>query len=231
MKRFWKVAEASEVAGGWQVHLDGRGVKTVGGRPQAVPTRALAEALAAEWDAQGEKVDPAAFPMRDLADYAIDVVAPDRAAAIRELLPYAETDTLCYRGDEGEALHARQCEVWDPLLEAAEHRWDVRFERVSGIVHRPQAAETLARMQAVLESRDAFALAALKTTTSLAASLVVGLTALEASSDARTLWRAAEFEADWQAELWGRDAEAGERAKMRFEAFELAMRFAALAGD
>ncbi|MDE8652632.1 ATP12 family chaperone protein [Novosphingobium album (ex Liu et al. 2023)] len=228
MKRFYRDVTVSREADGWCVMLDGRGVRTAGGRPQVVPGEALARAMAAEWADQGEEIDPALFRFRDLADFAIDAVAPDLQGAIRDLLPYAQTDTLCYRGDEGEALHARQVAVWEPLLTRAERRWDVRFVRVSGIVHQPQPGETLARMTAALGAHDAFTLAALRMLASLAASLVIALAAIAPDADAEALWAAANLEEDWQAELWGRDAEAEARRQTRFAAFALAIRFAAL---
>ncbi|MFN3515664.1 MAG: ATP12 family protein [Novosphingobium sp.] len=229
MKRFYKQAEIAAEGGAFRVTLDGRGVKTQGGRAQLVPTAALAEALAAEWSAQGEEIDPAAFVLRDLADLALDVIGPDRAGAIAALLRYAETDTLCYRADPDEPLHARQHEVWEPLLTAAEARHAIRFERISGVLHRPQPAETLKRLEAVLAAKDEFALAALTTLTTLAASLVVGLAALEPQADSAALWQAAELEAEWQAQLWGRDSEAEARQARRFAAFSAAARFAQLA--
>ncbi len=128
-----------------------------------MPTGVLAEALAAEWRAQGETVDPALFALRDLADYAIDQIRPTREAAIVQLLAYAETDTLCYRADPDEPLHRRQRELWEPLLARFEARHGVRFERVSGVLHRPQPAETMACLRAVLEAHDDFTLAGLNT--------------------------------------------------------------------
>lgn len=229
MKRFYKEAVAAPVTGGWQVQLDGRGVKTATGRPQIVPTAALANALTAEWAAQEETIVPASFVLRDLADYAVDVVTPDPAALRKTLLNYAETDTLCYRADPGEALHRRQLERWEPLLAAAEARHGVQFDRISGIIHRPQPAETLTRLGAELGTLDPFTLAALNTLTSLAASLVIGLAALEPGADAGALWIAAELEEEWQAEQWGRDAEAEERRARRAKAFADAAHFAALA--
>jgi len=231
MKRFYRQVTVEPAAGdtGWQVLLDGRGIRTPGRRAQVVPTRALAEAMAEEWAGQGEEIDAARFVLRDLADYAIDVVAPARAQAIAEIVPYAETDTLCYRADEGEALHRRQVEVWEPLLAAAEQRWDVHFERVSGIIHRPQPEATLARMASALAAESDFSLAALRNLASLAASLVVALAALAPGADAEALWNAANLEEDWQADLWGKDAEAEARRERRFASFAAAMRFAELA--
>lgn len=228
MKRFYKTAAAEQTENAWRVALDGRPIKTVGGRPQVVPTERLAKAMAAEWEAQGEEIVLEHFILRDMTDYAIDVVAPDRTATIRSLLSYAETDTLCYRAENGEAFHDRQLVVWEPLLAAAEQRWDIAFERIGGVIHQAQPPETLARLEAELAALDAFALTALRNTASLSASLVIGLAALEPDADPHALWNAANLEEDWQAELWGKDWEAMELRDKRFGAFAAAMRFAEL---
>lgn len=226
VKRFWTEATVTAANGGWQVLLDGRAVKTQAGSAQVVPSKALAAATAAEWSAQGPTVDPVSLPLRDLADFAIDVIAPGRAAATAQLLRYAETDTLCYRAEPGEPLHARQLALWEPLLSAAEARWDVHFERVSGVIHQPQSAATLAQLERVLAAHDPFTLAALTTLSALAASLTIALAALQPGADAAALWNAANLEEDWQIELWGADAEAAERRALRFGAFSAAQRFA-----
>jgi chaperone required for assembly of F1-ATPase len=231
MKRFYREVTVAPEGEAWRVLLDGRGIKTPGGHVQAVPSRALAEALAEEWAGQGEKIDASAFILRDLADYAIEVVAPDRDAVIPGLLRYAETDTLCYRGDAGEALHEQQTAVWEPLLLSAEARWDVHFNRIEGVIHRPQPPETLQRLRGVLTAQSDFDLAALNTLASLAASLVIGLAALAPGADAEMLWNAANLEEDWQAELWGKDYEAEELRAKRLATFTAAMRFAALARE
>lgn len=229
MKRFYKQVTVAEAQGGFGVCLDGRAIKTVSRNPQTVPTRALADVMAAEWDAQGDEIDAAAFLFRDMADYAIDVVGPDRAAAVESLLPYAATDTLCYRAEPDEAFAIRQREVWEPLLTAAESRLGVKFVRVAGVMHKPQAPETLERLRSELSQMDAFALAALRNTASLAASLVIGLAAITRGADIEALWNAANLEEDWQAELWGKDWQALELRELRAGAFAAAARFAALA--
>ncbi|MBA4009056.1 MAG: molecular chaperone [Erythrobacter sp.] len=230
MRRFYKDVTLAEVAGGFQVMLDTRGVKTVGGVPQLLPTRPLAEALAAEWRSQGEKIDPASLPLRDMADYAIDVVSADPQACAEGLLGYAETDTLCYRADPDEPLHARQQQVWEPLLSAFEAAHGVTLVRVSGVLHRPQPPATLAVLRARMLTLDPFQLAGLEAMTKLAASLVTGLSALDAAHEDEplALWQAACLEEEWQAELWGRDWEAEERREKREADFLRACAFARL---
>ena len=112
MKRFYGQVTVAQAGDGFCVQLVGRAIKTVSGRPQIVPTRALAQAMAQEWDGQEAEIDPARFLFRDMADYAIDVVLPDPAAAIDSLLPYAATDTLCYRAEPDEAFAARKLDAW-----------------------------------------------------------------------------------------------------------------------
>jgi len=229
MRRFYSQVDVVEAAGGWQVRLDGRPLRTQGGQAQLVPSRALAEALAEEWRNQGEEIDARAFPLRDLADLAIDRVRADRRGHVEALLPYAETDTLCYRADPEEPLFRHQQEQWEPLVSACETRLSCRFERISGVVHRPQPPATLARLREWLEARDAFELAALMALVPLGASMIVGMAALEPGAEPAALFAAVNAEEDWQAELWGRDAEAAAARAAREAAFALAARFAVLA--
>lgn len=229
MKRFWKQVAVEPAEGGFRVRLDGRPLKTQGGAPQVVPTRDLAEAMAHEWRDQGEQVDPRGFPLRDLADFAIDHVSADRGRVIGKLLGYAETDTLCYRADPDEPLFSRQEQLWEPLLEALHSHHGARLSRISGVIHRPQPAAAIARLREVLEGRDAFTLAALNALAPLAASLTIALAATEPDADPEALFAAANCEQDWQAELWGWDAEAERTRAERLAGFTLAARFARLA--
>ncbi|WP_310533204.1 ATP12 family protein [Novosphingobium sp.] len=228
MKRFWKEVSAAPVDGGWQVMLDGRPLKTQGKRQQIIPGEALARALAQEWTDQGGEIDPAGFVLRDMADYAIDVIAGDRSDTVRALLAYGETDTLCYRAAPGEVLARRQDAAWEPLLGSAEEAWNLQFARVSGIMHQPQPPETLAKLRALLESKDNLTLAALRSLSGISASLVIALLAAHGQHDAQVLWQASELEELFQEEMWGRDAEAEARQAKRLRDFEAAIRFAGL---
>ncbi len=223
MKRFYKNVEIVESDGGWQVQLDGRGVKTVKHAPQIAPTRALADELAEEWSRQGEEIDPASFRFRDPTDYAIDIVAPDPGETIAKLLGFAETDTLCYRADPEDALFVRQQEIWEPLVQAVEAREKITLHRISGIMHKPQPEASIARLKARLEAFDPFTLAGLFTLASLSASLCISLEALEDGADPIALWRAASLEEEWQADLWGRDHLAEERRARRGDEFRHAL--------
>ena len=229
MKRFYTevaVCPADENASdGWQVTLDGRGIKTQVGAAQVVPTRALAEMLATEWREQSETIDPAGFVFRDMADYAIDVIGPDSNAAAANLLAFAQTDTLCYRADPEDALFVRQEELWEPLVTACERRHGVTFVRVSGIIHDPQKGPTLERLRAHLADFDEFKLAGMQTMTALAASLIIALEAAQEGADGEALFAASNAEEDWQAELWGWDADAQANRQLRLQAFTMAQEF------
>lgn len=234
MKRFYKdvsvaPVEGGCVKGGWQVSLDARAIKTVQGAPQIVPTEALAMALAAEWDAQGEKVDASTMPLRDMADYAIDMVAPDPAALIAKTIAYGDTDTLLYRADPDEPLYVRQQEMWEPIVCAMENRLGTAFVRISGIIHRPQSDVTLEALHSELANQPPFALAAIEFMTHLASSLITGLSAATPRADALGFWNAANLEEDWQIEQWGRDEEAEERREKRTADFLKAREFWELA--
>lgn len=229
MKRFYTTVSVETCKLGHSIELDGRPIKTQGGQLQVVASAALAEALAAEWAGQGEIIDPAHFALRDMVDYALDVVPETRAEIIEKLLRYAETDTLCYRAHPDEPLWQRQRQVWDPLVEALEAREGIALERVSGILARPLSRSTLDRLAARLAALDNYDLAALEQLTSLAASLCIGLAALEEDADGEALWAAANLEEDWQVEKWGADEEAGARRARRLGDFLKAMEFARLA--
>lgn len=226
MKRFWEDVGIEQREGGWQVTLDGRAIRTQGGNEQILPSRRAAEVIAGEFAAQGDAIDPKSFVLRDMADFAIDIVRPDREAHIAKLLSYAETDTLCYRADPDEPLFRRQLEVWEPIVTACEAAHGMTMARASGIIHRKQPAPSITALRARLESEDDFTLAALVTLTALTASLMVALAALEDGADRDALFAAANLEEDWQAKLWGMDDEAQAARAARLGAFRRAGEFA-----
>ena len=229
MKRFYKDVSVAETELGFQVTLDGRPIKTQGGQLQVIRARSLAERLAEEWRSQGDELNPSAFTFRDMVDYAIDVIPAAHEETVEKLLRYAETDTLCYRADPDEPLWKRQMEVWEPLVTETEIREGVKLERVSGVIHRPQSSATLATLRERLSALDVLALAALEQLASLAASLSIGLAALEPGADGDMLWDAANLEEDWQVEQWGEDEMAAARRAKRKGDFLKAMEFARLA--
>lgn len=205
MKRFWKDVAVVKGADGHAITLDGRPVRTPGRLPLAMPHAALAEAIADEWRAVTEKIDPRAMPLTGLANVAIERIAADPLPFIANLAAYAESDLLCYRAEAPEALVARQAAAWDPLIDWAQRRYDIHVEVVSGIIHRAQPAQTLSRLADALAARSAYALAGLSPIVTITSSLIAALALIEGAADADTVWRAAQVDEDWQVEKWGDD--------------------------
>lgn len=230
MKRFYKDAGAQpDVAGaGLAIQLDGRPVRTPARALLIVPTEALAEAIVAEWQAQGDKIDPRTMPMTGLANAAIDRVAPDPEHFVAVLAPYAETDLLCYRAESPPELIEREVAAWDPLLAWARARYDVAFDLASGIVHRPQPEATVSRLTTALSARDPFALAAMSPLVTIGGSLVTALALAEGQIDANAAFDATHLDEIWQAEQWGEDYLATEARDLRRADFVAAARFLTL---
>lgn len=208
MKRFYKNVGVERGAVGWEVRLDGRSVRSPAKAIVRLPGAALAEAIAGEWAAQGEEIDPATMPLLRLACTAIDRVEPRRAAVIDEITAYGGSDLVCYRATEPVDLIARQRDIWQPLLDWAAARFGARLEVTAGVAPIDQPAAALAALRAAVAERDDPTLAGLHALTAAAGSLVIALAALEAEIDADALWRAAQLDEDWQIEKWGEDAEA-----------------------
>ena len=225
MKRFWKSAAVVEADGGYSVELDGRPVKTPARAELTVPTSALAEAIAAEWNEAPEEVDPRAMPLTGLANAAIDRVAPDKDAFAASLARYGENDLTCYRAEGPETLVKRQAESWDALLGWARRRYDVDFATCSGVMHVPQPEETVRKLGHAVASLDAFHLAGLSPLVTIGGSLVAGLAVLEKMMPASEAWEAVSLDDRWQMEQWGADAEAEAALDARRRDFLAAARF------
>lgn len=224
MKRFW----TDVVVVDNHVLLDGRPVRTPAHAPLALPTIALAHAVADEWREVEGEIDPRAMQLTGLANAAIDQVAPRAAAFAEGLAKYGETDVLCYRAESPPELVARQAQVWDPLLGWARARYDVAFVLTAGVIHLPQPIETVVRLSAATKARTPFELAALSPIVTIGGSLVVALMLAEAAIDAVAAFDASHLDELWQAELWGEDWMAAEARAHRRADFTAAARFLSL---
>lgn len=226
-KRFWTDATVVDAddGTGFAVALDARRVKTPAKASLILPTRAMAEAVAAEWAAQEGEIDPLSMPVTRSANAAIDKVAHQHAEVADMLAAYGDADLLCYRADGPDTLVHRQAEAWDPPLDWAAETYQARLTPVTGVVHRPQDPEALARLAAPVHRMSAFQLAGLHDLVSLSGSLVLGLAAAEGWRDADAIWRLSRLDEDWQAEQWGRDDEADAQAEIKRQAFLHAKRF------
>lgn len=225
MKRFYSRAETVPVEGGFAIHLDGRPVRTPKRALLLLPTRALGEAVAAEWRAQDGDIDPAAMKATGLANAALDQIAGNQAGFAAGIAQYGESDLLCYRADAPLELARRQAAQWDPILDWARRRYDVAFNVTSGIVHVAQPPETLLRLGGAVSALDPFPLAGLSILVTLSGSLVCGLAALEGAFAPDLLWDSSELEELWQVEQWGEDAEASARRALRRTEFLHAISF------
>jgi chaperone required for assembly of F1-ATPase len=228
VKRFYKSAAAVVEGDAWSIRLDGRPIKTPARAPLIVPTAALAEAIAGEWETQGKTIDPRSMPLTGLANAAIDRVAPDPASFARDLARYGESDLLCYRADEPAELVARQAETWDTLLAWTRGRYDVAFETVTGIIHRAQPPATVARLAEAVDARDPFALAGLSPLVTIGGSLVIALAVAEGAIEPDAAFDAAHLDELFQVEQWGEDALAAETRDARRRDFKAAARFLTL---
>ncbi|WP_313808509.1 ATP12 family protein [Sphingobium sp.] len=225
MKRFYKDVTVVPGESGFEIQLDGRPVRTPARAPLALPTALLAEAIAGEWRAQGDMVDPRSMPFTGLANGAIDQIAPDRDSFAAGIARYGESDLLCYRAEGPAELVAREAAAWDPLLDWARHRYDVTFRVTQGIIPVDQPAETLERLGTVVATFDPFTLAGLSTLVTLSGSLVCGLAIVEGGHDGDAIWTASEVDEAWEVEQWGEDAEAAARSARRGNEFAMAREF------
>ncbi|MBL3560039.1 ATP12 family chaperone protein [Rhodovulum sulfidophilum] len=229
LKRFWTEAGVAPAEDGFAVLLDGRPVKTPAKRPLAVPTRAMAEAVAAEWDAQEDQVAPLSMPVTRAANAAIDKVMEQRAEVAELIAAYGESDLLCHRAESPAELVRRQAESWDPLLAWAASTLGAPLEPTPGVIPRPQPSESLSRLRSRVAGLDAFELTALHDLVGLSGSLVIGLAAAEGLEPPERLWELSRIDETWQQEQWGLDDEAAEVAAARQRDFLQARRFLDLA--
>jgi chaperone required for assembly of F1-ATPase len=228
MKRFYKQATVSPEAGAVAILLDGRPVRTPARAPLRVPTEELADAIAGEWNAQSESIEPHSMPLTGLANAAIDRVAPDPAAFGRTLAEYGESDLLCYRAEGPQSLVERQSRVWDPLLGWARTRFGVEIETTAGIMHRPQPAETVDQLGRAVAARGAFQLAGLAPLVTISGSLIIALALADGAIGLETAWDSAMLDEAWQAEQWGADPLAAASLENRRREFEGAYTFLTL---
>ncbi len=228
MKRFWTDVAVAEAGDGFGIALDRRDVRTPARALLNLPTRRLADAVAAEYAEQGEEVDPRAMPLTGLANAAIDQVGMDPAGFAATLARYAEADLLCYRADHPPRLVERQALSWDPLLDWARRRYDVDFVTGGGVIHFPQPEATVRRLAHEVTIFDAFHLAALSTLVTIGGSLVAGLAVVDDALGADEAWLAVSVDEQWQLDEWGSDCEAQIALDARRREFLAAARFLSL---
>lgn len=224
-KRFWDAAHVVEIEGGHTVHLDARPVRTPGKLPLIVPTKEMAHAIAAEWDAQDGVINPLSMPVTRAANSAIEKVTPQRAAVVAELAGYGGSDLICYRAVSPEGLIAKQAAAWDPWLAWVANAFDAPLIQGQGVMPIAQPPESLARLHARVDMFDAFQLAGFHDLVAISGSLVLALAVTQGKLDPHEAWTLSRIDEDWQIAEWGADEEAAEQAELKQLAFIAAASF------
>ena len=217
-RRFYAKAAATRVAAGHAVVLDGKSARTPAGRVLAAPTPALAQALAAEWEAQGEMIDPATMPRTRLANAIIDGVADRPGSVAAEVERYLAADLVCYRATAPQGLRERQAAHWDPILASTRNKLGAPFALGDGVIHVAQPAAALAAARAAIPA-DPWRLGAVHAVTTLTGSALIALALARGGLSAEAAWKAAHVDEDWNMEQWARDELALERRAYRHAEF------------
>jgi chaperone required for assembly of F1-ATPase len=228
-KRFYKQANVGDAQDGAGISLDGRPVLTPRRRAFVAPTQAMAAAIAAEWNAQAEFIDPQQMPLTRLANAAIDAVAENPQSVADEIAKYLGSDLLFYRAESPRELIDKQSRAWDPVLSWAREAFDARFVLAQGVVHLPQPPEAIAAMQKSIP-RESWRLAAVSSITTLTGSGLLALAIAHDAIDTDSAWAAAHVDEDWQMAQWGRDELALERRAYREAEFRAAVSVLRLVG-
>lgn len=205
MKRFYKSADVIPADDGFDVQLDGRPIRTPLKRLFRLPTRTLADAVASEWNAQGDEIDRAAMPINRMAGTAIDELAGKRAATVDAVAQYGDTDMVCYWADHPHHLVEQQLATWRPLIDWVAERYGARLQVASGVLPIRQDPDALATLRQAVNSLNDFRLVALSVATGAAGSVVIGLALVEGRLDAHAAFEAAQLDESFQISEWGTD--------------------------
>lgn len=214
-RRFYAKVAVAAVSSGHAVQLDSKPVHTPARRILAAPNTALADAIAAEWDAQRGLIEPAKMPLTRLANSIIDGVAEEPGPVAAEIAKYLASDLLFYCATGPAELVARQRQHWEPVLRWTGQTLGAQFVCTSGVTH-------IAQSQAAIEAAGAaipdepWCLGAVHAATTLTGSALIALALARGFLSADAAWAAANVDEDWNMEQWGRDELALERRDYRF---------------
>lgn len=225
-KRFYKSVSVTETLG---IALDGKAVKTPLKAPLILPNRALAETVAAEWEAQKEFINPHAMPLTKLANTAIDRAVAEKSKIAAEILEFAGSDMVCYRADSPESLVSRQTAHWDLVITWAKSELKASFVTAKTMTHKRQSTHALRALEGHITVLDPFSFVAVHNLTTLTGSALLAMMAATGSMSADAAWAAANVDEDWQIETWGKDTEAMTRRAGRFSEFSASVKFVNLA--
>ena len=226
-KRFYETAGVTPNGDLFEVTLDGRPVRTPARRPLAAPTSELAQAIAAEWQAQSDTIDPAQMPLTRLANSIIDGVANAPGFVADEIVKYLGSDLLFYRADGPEGLTERQAQAWDPVVLWAADDLGARFILVEGVVFATQPEEAIAAARKAIPA-DPWRLGAVHAVMTLTGSALLALALAHDAISLEKAWAAAHVDEDWQMDQWGADPLAVERREHRFAEMKAAAKILSL---
>ena len=229
-KRFYGDVDISESDGGFAVTLDGKPIKTPSGRVVVVPSRDIADAIAAEWHAQGETIDPLTMPLTRFANSVVEAVTDRVDLVAADIAKYLASDLLFYRAGHPDALVARETAHWDPVVFWAADSLGAHFILAQGIVHVRQPDAAIEAARAALPS-DPWLVAAMHVVTTLTGSALLALALMHGVRDPDQVWAAAHVDEDWNAEQWGEDEEVAARRAARLFDFRAAARVLAVLGS
>ncbi|NNE87253.1 MAG: ATPase [Silicimonas sp.] len=224
-KRFWQNATVKTEGDAFTVHLDGRPVRTPGKRPLLVPTGTMAQRIAAEWQAQEDKINPESMPWTRSANSAIEKVAASRLGVEAHLIDYAGTDLLCYRAERPKSLIDRQSMAWEPILQWADQTFGARLAITSGVMPVEQPTDAIERLSRTMTPMSDFEMTGFYDLVTLSGSFLIGLAAVHEYASPDDLWAASRVDELWQIEEWGADEEAAEAAEIKKTAFLHATEF------
>ena len=224
-KKFWNEAHAVATEDGFRVELDGRPVKTPAKTTLIVPSRAMGDAIAAEWDAQEDEIKPETMPFTRSANAALDKVTIQFTEVADMIAEYGDSDLLCYRADSPSELAERQAAAWDPLLDWADATFNARLTPRTGVIHAPQDPRALHNLRQIVHSFDTFELTALHDLVGLTGSLILGLAATQRYESPQEIWERSRVDERWQEQQWGVDDEASATENKKFAEFLHATKF------
>jgi len=235
-KRFYAAAAVEARDGLDVLTLDGRPARTPARGLLALPTQAAARAVADEWAAQGEWIDPATMPMTRLVNSALDGVANQMDETAAEIVKFAGSDLVCYRAAEPAALVIEQAKAWTPVLDFARETLGARFVLAEGVMFATQPEAAVAAVAGEVRAiatgpAGALRLAALSVMTSLTGSALIALAVAQGAMGVEEGWRAAHVDEDFQIRAWGADEEAAARRERRRSDMQAAARLFALVID
>ena len=222
-KRFYKEADIAEADGGFAVTLDGRPIRTPSGRQVVAPTSSIAEAIAAEWNAQGETIDPLTMPLTRFANSVVQSVVERADLVADDVAKYLGSDLLFYRAGHPEVLVAKEAAHWDPIVFWAAETLGAHFMLAEGINHVRQPDAAIAAARAAFPA-DPWSIAALHVVTTLTGSALLALALAQGVRSPADIWTAAHVDEDFNTEQWGVDEEVAARRAARAVDFEAASR-------